>query len=110
MYKMVTPEQYNVLRENELALVKHIEAMNKDADKKMAETKGLWIGHLVTDPMHWASYDVYTPKQFDRYMLETDHYYIMADRYSKSYARSIDLTNWTDAEIMADIDNESEVA
>jgi hypothetical protein len=53
------------------ALVKHIEELNAKTQKWMDENPGSWGGMIVTDPAHWAEYDVYTVEDFERYQLET---------------------------------------
>lgn len=52
------------------ALIEHIEAINEQTGT-----------NLVTIPDHWADYDVYTPEEMDRYLLETDYRELYKDVY-----------------------------
>ena len=67
---------------NSRDLVKHIEAINSQkqewADQDPANR---FVGMLVTVPSHWADYDIYTPEEFDRYLLEQDFVSLHKDVY-----------------------------
>ena len=49
-------------------LVAHIEALNAKSKAWMDAGEGRWAGMLVTDPAHWAAYDVYTVADFGDYL------------------------------------------
>jgi hypothetical protein len=36
---------------------------------RMEEDSDLWIGMTVSDPEHWAIYDVYTIEDYEKYMI-----------------------------------------
>ena len=65
----------------------------------MDSNPNLWIGTIVEDPKHWAEYGITTPAQFDRYQDECCLYEVVANDYSKSYARSIGISSMTDEEL-----------
>ena len=73
------------------ALVKHIEAINATSEAWVAEDPEHRIaGLLVTVPDHWADYDVYTPEEFDRYLLEQDYIEGHKDVYGVRYRGDLD--------------------
>ena len=68
------------------ALVKHLEAINAKSEAWVAEDpENRFAGSLVTVPDHWADYDVYTPEEFDRYLLEQDYIEGHKDVYGVKY-------------------------
>jgi len=76
---------------NSRALVKHLEALNADSEAWVAEDPENRIaGMLVTVPDHWADYDVYTPEEFDRYLLEQDYIEGHKDVYGVRYRGDLD--------------------
>jgi hypothetical protein len=54
------PEAARILRE-------YIEGLNAETAKWVAEAPGRWAGQLVTDPDHWAEYEIFTPSQLEDY-------------------------------------------
>ena len=88
-----------------MELVKHIKAINEKSKKEMDANPDLWIGTIVEDPKHWAEYGITTPAQFDRYTDECCLYEVVADDYSKSYARSIGISSMTDKELKQALDS-----
>ena len=58
-----------------------------------------WAGMLTCNLTHWASMGIYTVEQFKRHQLEEDCYYSVAEAFSKSYARSLNITSMTDEEL-----------
>ena len=82
-----------------MELVKHIEAKNAKMQKWIDEDpKNRFGGMLVTDPAHWAEYEIYTPAQLDRYLDGESLYETISYCTSKSYARSViaDLSDVSD--------------
>ena len=76
---------------NSRALVKHLDALNSDSEAWVAEDPENRIaGMLVTVPDHWADYDVYTPEEFDRYLLEQDYIEGHKDVYGVRYRGDLD--------------------
>lgn len=88
-----------------MELVKHIKAINEKSKKEMDSNPNLWIGTIVEDPKHWAEYGITTPAQFDRYQDECCLYEVVANDYSKSYARSIGISSMTDEELAKALDS-----
>ena len=73
-----------------MELVKHIEAKNADMQKWIDEDpSNRFGGMLVTDPAHWAKYDITTPAELDRYLDEQTLYEMVSSATSKSYARHV---------------------
>ena len=67
---------------NSRDLVKHINAINAVSEAWVAEDPEHRVaGELVTTPDHWAECDVYTPEEFDRYLLEQDFVSLHKDVY-----------------------------
>ena len=72
----------------EKALVNYILAQHAEADEFM-KTPGNWMGKMPSG----------TLAEFKRIELEESAYYMAADAMSKSYARSLDLTSMSDADL-----------
>ena len=90
-----------------MELVKHIEAKNAKMQKWIDEDpKNRFGGMLVTDPAHWAEYEIYTPAQLDRYLDGESLYETISYCTSKSYARSViaDLSDVSDEEFQKEVD------
>ena len=100
------------------ALVAHIEAINAKSDAWIAEDpENRVAGQIVTLPDHWADYDVYTPEEFDRYLLEQDYVegykelYGIRARVSLAYMTDEMLTQATDSiyeQLEANIEDQRE--
>jgi|TARA_B110000438_G_C15794202_1_gene642131 hypothetical protein len=81
-------------------LVQHIEAINVNTQIWVdADPKNRWAGMVVTDPKHWAEYGITTPAEYDRYQDENTLYELASTAYSKSYARSLNSSDMSDAEL-----------
>lgn len=89
----------NAITKDQIALQSHIEALNAKTQEWVDAEEGRWAGMLTTDLKHWDDLGVTTVAQFTRYHLLIDCYYAVADAYSKSYARSLDLASMTDQEL-----------
>ena len=79
-------------------LVDYINAQRAEAEE-FSKQPGCWMGKMVdpTDIEYWSErVPSGTLKEFMRIQLVEDAYYITADRMSKSYARSLDFSNWSD--------------
>lgn len=50
-------------------LLKHIEAINAEAQARMDADPDLWCSMWTTDLNHWAEYGVFTADDFDRHNL-----------------------------------------
>ena len=93
------------------ALVQHIEAINVKSQAWVDEDpKNRWSGMVVTDPKHWAEYGIYTPAEYDRYQDETTLYELASTAYSKSYARSLNTSAMSDAELKKAIEHYGKAA
>ena len=55
-------------------LLLHIEAHNAKSKAWEEANPGSWASQLVTDLDHWHRYGVFTPEDFDRYLLVSDIY------------------------------------
>lgn len=89
------------------ALVSHIESKNAEMQKWIDEDpKNRFGGMLVTDPAHWAEYEIYTPAQLDRYLDGETLYEMISYCHSKSYARTVlaNLSNVSDEEFKKEMD------
>jgi hypothetical protein len=85
----------------EKALVDYINAQRKEAEE-FSKQPGCWMGSMVSpdDTAYWNErVPSGTLAELKRIELEEDAYYITADAYSKSYARSFDFASMTDAEL-----------
>lgn len=80
------------------SLEQHIKNLNSKARQK-AEAEGyMLLGLTVSDPEHWAEYGVYTPEQFDRYMLEA----AWCDAYKSAHGirpRGINVSDMSDDDL-----------
>jgi len=92
-----------------MTLLEHLKNINAKSKEKMAKTPGLWIGMIVEDLEHWASYGVYTPAQLDRYFLEVDVYEMHKQAYGVK-GRHYDFKNMTDEDLKKELDHLAEVA
>ena len=85
----------------EKALVNYILAQHAEADEFM-KTPGNWMGKMPapTETKYWSErVPSGTFAEFERQQLEESAYYMAADAMSKSYARSLDLTSMSDADL-----------
>ena len=85
----------------EKALVDYILAQHAEADEFM-KTPGNWMGKMPapTETKYWSErVPSGTLAEFKRIELEESAYYMAADAMSKSYARSLDLTSMSDADL-----------
>ena len=85
----------------EKALVNYILAQHAEADEFM-KTPGNWMGKMPapTETKYWSErVPSGTLAEFKRIELEESAYYMAADAMSKSYARSLDLTSMSDADL-----------
>ena len=85
----------------EQELVDYINAQRKEAEE-FSKQPGCWMGMMpeATDVDYWSERaPCGTLKGFQRIELEEGAYYAVADAYSKSYARCLDLASMTDAEL-----------
>lgn len=55
-----------------MTLQQYLENINAKNQAEMDATPDLWIGMMVTDPEHWAEYEVYTVEDYQKYMLSVD--------------------------------------
>ena len=80
------------------ALRDYIIAQRKEAEE-FSKQPGCFMGKLV-DPDNTEYWSERVPtgtlEEYNRIVLVEDAYYITADRTSKSYARSLDFSNWSD--------------
>ena len=89
----------------------YINAQRKEAEE-CSKKEGCWMGSMVepSDAEYWNDrVPSGTLVEFKRIQLEEDAYYCIADAYSKGYARSMDFTSMTDAELETEIKHASEV-
>ena len=85
----------------EQKLVDYINAQRKEAEE-FSKQPGCWMGMMPhpEESVYWTErVPSGTLQEFKRIQLEEDAYYITADYTSKSYARSLDFSNWTDEKI-----------
>ncbi|MGB1915501.1 MAG: hypothetical protein ACPHL3_05980 [Paracoccaceae bacterium] len=86
----------------EKALRDYINAQRKEAEE-FSKQPGCWMGKMV-DPDDSEYWNERVPSgtlaQLKRIELEEDAYYMAADGMSKSYARSLDLANMSDADLL----------
>ena len=82
-------------------LVDLINAQRAEAEE-YSKKPGCFMGMMpkATDLVYWESrVPSGTLKEYKRIELEETAYYITADRTSKSYARSLNFSNWSDQKI-----------
>ena len=85
----------------EQQLVDYINAQRKEAEE-FSKQPGCWMDSFPapTETEYWSQrVPSGTLREFNRIQLEEDAYYLTADRVSKSYARSLEFSNWTDERI-----------
>ena len=90
----------------EQGLVDLINAQRAEAEE-FSKKPGCWMGKMVeaSDLEYWESrVPSGTLKEYNRIELEESVYYAVADAYSKSMARSMNLSVWTDEELEAELD------
>ena len=77
--------------------------MNQRAEaEEFSKQPGCWMGMMPhpEESVYWTErVPSGTLEEFKRIQLEEDAYYITADYTSKSYARSLDFSSWTDEKI-----------
>ena len=91
----------------EKALVDYIMAQRAEAEE-FSKQPGCWMGSMPhpSDSEYWSQrVPSGTLREFERIELEESAYYLTADRVSKSYARSLDFSNWSDRAIERHIEN-----
>ena len=91
----------------EQKLIEKINAQRAEAIE-FSKQPGCWMGSMPhpDDTEYWSQrVPSGTLREFMRIQLEEDAYYLTADRISKSYARSLDFSNWSDYNIQRHIDN-----
>lgn len=79
----------------------YIIAQHAEADE-FSKGLGCWMGKLPNprDTQYWNErVPSGTLQEFKRIELEEGTYYALADAYSKSYARSLDLASMSDDEL-----------
>ena len=87
-------------------LCAYIEAQRTEAEE-YSKQPGCWMGSMPhpDDSEYWSQrVPSGTLREFMRIQLEEDAYYMTADRISKSYARSLDFSNWSDYKLQRHID------
>ena len=93
----------------EKALYDYIMAQRQEAEK-YSKQPGCFMG-MMPHPeefVYWSSrVPSGTLKELLRVELEESAYYITADRTSKSYARSLEFSKWTDEKLEAHIERMS---
>ena len=85
----------------EQGLVDLINAQRAEAEE-FSKKPGCWMGKMVeaSDLEYWAErVPTGTLIEYKRIELEESAYYMAADAMSKSYARSLDLTSMSDADL-----------
>jgi|TARA_R100000030_G_scaffold96577_2_gene84816 hypothetical protein len=85
----------------EKGLVDLINAQRAEAEE-FSKQPGCFMGMMpkATDLVYWESrVPSGTLKEYERIELEETAYYMAADAMSKGYARSLDLTNMSDADL-----------
>ena len=91
----------------EKALVNYIMAQRAEAEE-FNKTPGNWMGMMPhpDDTEYWSQrVPSGTLQEFMRIQLEEDAYYLAADIVSKSYARTLEFSNWSDYNLQRFIDN-----
>ena len=89
----------------------HIIAQRKEAEE-FSKQPGCWMGSYPDpdDSEYWSQrVPSGTLREFMRITLEEDAYYLTAEMTSKSYARSLDFSNWSDYKIQRHIDRMCEM-
>jgi len=90
----------------EQGLVDLINSQRAEAEE-FSKQPGCWMGMMpeATELKYWAErVPTGTLKENKRIELEESVYYAVADAYSKSYARNLRLSVWTDEELEAELD------
>ena len=85
----------------EKGLVDLINAQRAEAEE-FSKQPGCWMGMMprATELEYWESrVPSGTLKEYNRIELEETAYYLTADRVSKSYARQLNFSGWTDERI-----------
>lgn len=97
---------------DQLALKAHIDSENAERQAQMDSNPKLIWGMVVSDPEHWAGYDITTIEGYKHYMAACDNFEIKREIYG--YKPSWNYDSMTLAEIEADtqriLDAEREAA
>lgn len=88
---------------DQIALEAHINAENVKTQAWIDAAEGRWAGMMVSDPAHWAGYDIYTIAGYEHYMAASANFETIReiDGYKPSWGRYASMTV---AEIEADTD------
>ena len=84
----------------------YVNAQRKEAEE-YSKQPGCWMGSFPhpDEAQYWSErVPSGTLREFNRTTLVEDAYYITAEKTSKSYARSLDFANWSDANLQRHID------
>jgi hypothetical protein len=84
----------------------YINNQRKEAEE-FSKQPGCWMGAFPhpNETRYWSErVPSGTLKEWYRTQLEEDAYYLTAEKTSKSYARSLDFSNWTDERIERHMD------
>jgi len=90
----------------EQGLVDLINAQRAEAEE-FSKQPGCWMGMMpeATDLKYWEQrVPTGTLKEYERIELEESVYYAVADAYSKSMARSMNLSVWTNEELEVELE------
>ncbi len=90
----------------EQGLVDLINAQRAEAEE-FSKQPGCWMGMMpeATELVYWAErVPTGTLSEYKRIELEETAYYMLCDAYSKSYARNLRLSVFTDEELDAEIE------
>ena len=94
----------------EQALVDYITAKNAETQEWVDAAEGRMAGMIPTDPAFFEENGWTTLVKYKRAMLEEDAYYMCAEAYSKSYARSLRIGDMTDKELADAFDSYSKTS
>lgn len=92
---------------DQLALQAHIEARNAEFVKRCEEEGAEWYCTTVSDPAHWAEFDVFTIEDYKRHSLIS----YISDGHKDAYGfrpRGYNYSEWTLDELTEEADRISE--
>ena len=91
--------------ESQIALQNHIEAQNAKTQAWIDEDpQNRWAGITVSDPEHWAEYNIFTVEQYEHYQLKMAVWEMYKDVHGFR-PRHMGLSEMTTEELEAEIES-----
>jgi len=86
------------------SLSKHIQKKNAETQTWLDENPECMAGMFIEDLSHWHDYQVFTPEDFDKYLLKSNIWDAFKDLHGVR-PRHMDLDNMTLEQLQAELDD-----